>query len=346
MMGNKAIYIYDRNHTKLDEISFFSGLKYGWTLNDVDTCEFSLALSNNKCTEANTTYFNHVEVWDESTNTAVWGGILAGRDFEDVNLKLNCLSYEALFRWRRMRYKDYGEMTYGALTEEMVDDTNAIEDTGVSIGTITSGSIKTTRIIEETDMLLEKLKALCADANYDWEIDLDRQYNFYLRKGSDKPHYELIWGGDGDNILAAPSRAEDVLSMANAVYSETDTLDTLVEDATSQGLYGLVEGIFSANEGVSVQATLNAQASGELQRTAYPVNTLTIAAKDSQLCPFSGIIVGDSVTVKLIPYFDFSAQMRIIRMVHDEDTNTRDVTFGTCILRPAAPTKRLYKIVG
>lgn len=343
---SKFLRIFDRKHNILDEIETYDNLSYGWTLNDIDSLTFNIGLEDNKCNESNMQMFNHIEIWDN--DQCYWGGVIAGRSFEGSKLKVNCLDYMFLLKFRRLRAKTYPTRDYGTLMTLLINDVNAILSSGVTIGNISNGSLQTTRIVQNTDYCLDKIKEFNYDANYDFDVDVDRKFNFHIRKGADKPYYQLEYGGDADNILEAPSLAQDVMSMANSVYSEIQnngsiSLSSLAQDNYSQNLYGLVEGTFSANNGVTDQATINNQTNGALQRSAYPPNSFSIKAKDSSLCPFSDIQVGDRVTVSLIPYFGFKSLMRIIKMVHDENTGVRDITFGEIIYRPQPPVKKLYK---
>ena len=342
---SKFLRVFDRNHNILDELTGMDNLTYGWTLNDVDTLGCQLSLSDPKCIGSTVQFANHIEVTDDSTGAVVWGGQIAGQSFSDSRLKLNCLDYGSLMRWRRMRAKSYGAMDYGSLVSLMLADVNAVSQCGVTAGAIAAGALMTTRSVGNTDFLLDRIRAFCADANYDWQVDEYRHLNFFLRKGSDKPQYVLEYGGPADNIIQAPDMAVDMLNMANVVYSEIETppLTSLAQDTAAQALYGLVEGVFSANAGVSVQSTLNNQVAGQLQRTAYPTRAVTLKARDSAMCPFDDLTVGDAVTVSLIPYFGYSQVMRIIRMVHDESAGVRDITFGEIIYRPQPPRKTLYR---
>jgi len=340
----KHLRIFDRKHNILDEIDTYNNdLQYGWALNDIDTASFSIGLENKKCTQVNMFPRNHIEIWNDSA--CIWGGQIAGLNFDNPGLKVNCLDYLSLLKWRRLRAKTYGPTDYATLLTQMINDTNAISATGVSLGTMASGALQTTRTVANTDFLIDKIYEYCSDVNYDFDVDISRKFNFYLRKGADKTKYVLEYGGTADNIIEKPTLAQDIMSMANSIYSEitSPSLNSLTQSAYSQGLYGLMEDIYSANSGVSVQSTLDNQCQGALQRQAYPVNSFSIKAKDSLLCPFSDIIVGDTITVSLIPYFKFKQTIRVIRMVHDENTGTRDITFGNITFKPQRPVKRLYK---
>jgi len=345
----KFIRIFDRSHKLLEEIDELEPPTYGWTLDDIDTMDVQLSLSDAKCTPTNAQFANHIELIDEDDNI-VWGGAIFGRNFDDTALKLNCLDYGVLLKYRHMRAKQYAAMQYGALMQQMIADCEAARPdfpTGVSIGSIAAGALQTTRLVKSTEFLWAKIKEFGDDVNYDYGVDVTRAFHFWLRKGADKPQYILEYGGDADNIIVNPTLAQDILSLANSVYAESatgdSTLTSSVEDTNSQALYGLFEGTFSPNDGVSVQSTLDTQTSGQLQRVSKPADSITLTAKDSPLCPFSDIEVGDRVTLHLIPYFDYSASVRILRMVHDESKGTRSITVGSVVFKPTAPIKRLYK---
>jgi len=343
----KSLFIYDKNHIKLDEIMNYDGLTYGWTLDDIDTLDFNIGLEDNKCTQRNLFFYNHIEVEDENNNI-LWGGIIAGIVFQGTTVHVNCLDYLALLKGRLLDAKTYATQTYGLLLTQMLTDINAKKLTGISLGTVDSGSLKTTRIVQNTDFLLDKIKEYCNDTNYDYGVDVNRLFNFYLRKGQDKIQYQVEYGGDADNILEAPSLSQDILSMANRVYAEilnsgTILLSSLVQNIASQALYPWVEDIANANDGVIVQSTLDNLVNGQLQRTAFPINSFSIRIKDSTLCPFKDIFVGDAITVSLPLYFGFKAVLRILQMKHTESTSERDIMFGQMIVRPQPPIERLYK---
>lgn len=340
----KCLKIFDRLHNILDEIDEYSGLKYGWTLNGLGKAQFSIGLESKKCTSENFEFRNHIEVWEDK---CIWGGQIVDRQFDDSKLNISLYGYLSLLDKRRLRAKVYPNMAYGDLYVSMLDDVNAIEDTGVSVGNMAANSLKTQRTVNNTDFLLKKLQDYCSDSNYDIDVDNDRKLNFYLRKGTIKSSYLLEYGGDADNILSAPSLEQSAMSMANSIYSEikndSSTLTSLAEDGNSKGLYGLQEDVLNANDGIVLQNTLDNNTSSELQRRAYPANSLSLKVKDSSLCPFDDIEVGDSITVHLIPYWNFTDILRIIEMAHNEDDGTRDIVVGQTLYRPQPPVKKLYR---
>lgn len=341
----KIIRIFNKDHIILDELSEYSNLTYTWTLNGLGASEFDIPLSSSKCTEINLQFKNHVEVIDESNNI-VWGGIIIQQAFQDNKIHVNCYGYLGLFWKRRLRATAYPQMSYGSLIQQMIIDTNNIADTGVTIGNIASGSLFTQRNFTNTDMLLDKINEIIGDCNNDIEVDNDRKINFYLKKGTDKSKYIVQYGTDADNISGAPTLNRSILNSGNSIYSEctvdSNTLTSTSSDQTSINIFGLIEDVLSAPSGVVVQNTLDNAVSGALQREAYPINNITLSIKDSNLCPFNDVFVGDSVTVYLRPYWEFKQVLRILEIKHDENTGKRDITVGQSIYRNPKPQTKLY----
>lgn len=345
--------IFTRNHVQIDELYQFAPPKYGWTLNDIDTLTADIALTDPKCTAANMQMGNHMEYCADD-GTAVWGGYIAGQNFSDTALTLNCVDYLSLLKYRRLRAKTYSAMAYGALNQQMIDDAKAARPDypiGLTGYAIAQGGLTTQREVKSTDRLLDKIKDINADANYDYWVDTERVYHFALRRGADKPQYVLEYGGEADNIIVSPTLGRDILNLVNAVYAEstvTDsnnnstTITSEQQDTASQQLYGLYEGTFSPNDGVTDQSTLDTQTASALALDSIPADSITITCTDSTLCPFDDLGIGDRVTLHLIPYLDYTASVRVLRMVQDDDKQTRDITVGSVVYKPQGPQRRAY----
>lgn len=348
------IKLFDRHHVQLDELYQFSPPKYGWTLNDIDTLTLDIALSDPKCTPVNMQLGNHIE-YAQDNGTTIWGGYIAGHNFSDAKLTLNCVDYLSLLKYRRLRAKTYSTMDYGSLVHQMILDCQSAR-TDYPIGltgySIASGAISTTREVKSTDMLLAKIKDFCGDANYDYWVDTARVFHFALRRGADKPQYVLERGGEADNIVTSPTLARDILNLANDVYAESQitdsnnnstTITSEQQDTSSQSVYGLYEGTFSPNDGVSIQATLDTQTTAALALDCVPADSITLTCVDGTQCPFNDLAIGDRVTLHLIPYFNYTASVRILRMVQDDDKQTRDITVGSVVYKPQGPQRRAYQ---
>lgn len=340
----KYLKIFNRLHVILDEVDDISGLQYSWTLNGLGKAKFSIGLESIKCTSENFKFGNHVEIYEGST--LIWGGQIINREFADSKLNISCYGYLSLLDRRRLRAKSYVNQSYGDLLTEMLADINALQDTGVALGIVAAGSLKTQRTVTNKDFLLKKLQEFCEDSNYDMDVDAERKFNFYLRKGSVKSQNLLEYGGDADNILSAPSLSQSGLKIANAVYSEVTnggvTLTSLAQDSGSQGLYGLCEGVYTGNDSVILQNTLDNNTISELQRVYLPTSYLKVKIKDSTLCPYSNIEVGDSVPVSIRPYWSYAETLKILEIEHDEETGNRDLTLGETLIRVAPATIKQF----
>ena len=119
----KVLIISDGYGRVIDTLyEYGNDLKYGWTLNDIDTLEVSLSLTNPKCTEKLAKLSNHIQVVDKDTKNVLWGGIIFGHNFNDSTLKLNALDFNSVLKHKRLRAKQYPEMKYGDLAKQLILD--------------------------------------------------------------------------------------------------------------------------------------------------------------------------------------------------------------------------------
>ena len=336
----RYIKVYDRLHNVLDELYEISGLKPTRTLNGMGRLEFDVPLKSTKCTETNFGKRNLIEVYEDDVK--IWGGQISLIGFKDSKLHVSCYGYMSLLWKRRLRAKNYASQTYGSLFTNMLSDVNAIADTGVSLGNIASNALITQRSVKETDYILPKFQELAGDCNYDFDVDLDRKLNFYLRKGEDKTKYTLQYTGDGDNVNVAPDLSRSWMECANSIYSASDALTSTALNQSSIDEYGIMEGDYSASSGITTQSTLDNYVNGELQRRAFPADALTLSCIDSEQCPFSDIFVGDTITVYIREYWEYRSPQRILEITDDFDKNTREIVVGQTIYRPQPPNTKLY----
>ena len=182
--------IYDLNHNILDEIDIFNNdLVYGWTLNDIDTATFSIGLENPKCTPINFQKKNLIEICDGDTGIIKWGGQISNINFDEPALKITCMDNLSLLNYRRLRATTYNNLTYGNLFTQMINNTNAISPaTKITIGNIDANAILTTRTVTNTDFLLTDIQNFNADVNYDFDVDVNRKFNFYTREKVQTSH--------------------------------------------------------------------------------------------------------------------------------------------------------------
>ena len=353
-MEEHFIRLFDRHHTLLAELyDICDDLTYSWTLDDIANLTVSIPLEHPLCTPENLQFTNHVEVVGCASNVLIWGGILMGQEFHDGCVQITCSDYTVLLKYRRLRAKIYPPLDYGTLLQQMITDTEAAQANfplGITDYLIDRGALQTSKEVKNNELLWDKLKEFCAEMNYDCWLDEARRFHFWLRKGIDKSHYHLEWGGDYDNILAAPQLSRDIKTLANLVYTDATVQDgknTMVywaetRDTVSEEKYGLFEEYVTPSSTEKEQALLDILVNSTLQRTSIPADTITVTAADTALCPFSDLETGDHITLQLFPYFNYTANARILQMKHTEKTQTRQFTLGNLLLKPQAPQMHLY----
>jgi len=338
------IKVFTKAHVLLDEIDDYSDLKWTKTLNGIGSASFKIGIESTKAIETNLRYYNHLEIYDGTT--LVWGGYIVGREFNDSAITVNALGYLGLLKDRRFRAKTYTTQSYGSMVTAMLADVNAVAATGITLGTIASGSANTTRTVTDKDIVLDVLLDLMDDLNYNIEVTDSRTLNFHLRKGKYESTNLLVFGDDNyDNIVLAPTLSQTCLDMGNSIYGELSdgSLDSSSTDSTSITTYGTIERVLTADNTVTDQTTLDNATASELARIKEPLYAITLSVIDTNMFPFSEMEVGDSVPVSLIPYWNFSADLKILEITHDFSNGQRTLTVGSIVYRSAKPSKKLYK---
>ena len=122
----------------------------------------------------------------------------------------------------------------------------------------------------------------------------------------------------------------------------SNTITSEFQDDYSIGLFGLFEGTYSANNGISIQNTLDNYVIGELNRRCYPLNSVSLEVINSSLCDMSKLKIGHIVEVELKPFFNFKDNLRVIEITHNTENETYNLTVGETIFRPAKPTVKYY----
>jgi len=328
----------------LDEINETSALTYTWTLDGLGSLTLSVPLENTKTNASNFNFKNHIEVIDENNNI-IWCGQILTRDFSGPLLVAGAYGYLSLLSRRTVNNKAYASMNIGALCMSIISDVNVKYDTGITAGTVSTGAITTQLTTVDTDMALDKITSSAAVGNYDFEIDSNRKFNFYTKKGTDKStKYTLEYGGVADNVLINPDLTQSFKDSANVIWAEIPTPALIASASNNDSIsqYGREDEALIVASSVIDQTTLNACCNSELAKMAYATDTLTLKVRDSILCPFSDISLGDTVMVSLIPYWGFKQPLRIIEMTQDEATGQRDIVVGTCNYRTQRPVKKIY----
>jgi hypothetical protein len=192
------------------------------------------------------------------------------------------------------------------------------------------------------DNYYSRITTICTAFNYDFNMDVNFCFNYYLHMGTNKSKYSINYGTKHDNVTTDPTYSQDTSSMANAIIYNGAVL---AQNIPSQNMYGII----GAPTAVTIAsgattADIKNQVNAEEQTIQYPSVGIQVSIIDSNLCPFNDMFIGDSVTVNLPAYWGFNQLMRIIELDFDDMACLCSVTLGSIVYKPAPPQKKLYII--
>ena len=180
------------------------------------------------------------------------------------------------------------------------------DDTGASNLNITLGvdeasetQLNTRQVSYSLQNIKDALTSLTAleDDNFDFEFTYDRTFNCYKEKGEEKLNLELLYPGNVDSMTINRSAA----NLVNKIYQigsgiGDERLQVSVSNSASRQTYGTRESVIS-NSNVDLEATLQAQAVGELWDRKDPTNLPQVVISDGSINP-SNVQVGDYVPLQ------------------------------------------------
>jgi hypothetical protein len=209
------------------------------------------------------------------------------------------------------------------------------------LGHTETNTVTINNVVYSDEDFYTRFQNLNATYNQDFDIDQLFKFNYYLRKGADKPYYSLNYATLADNVTGSPTFNLDTTSMANALLYNGQVL---AQDLTSQAIYGKIGAVSGVSLSGGTQADIQTAVNAELLRTNYPSVNIECGIVDSAMCPFSDVNIGDSISVNFPSYFSFNQLMRIIEMSFDDMTGICTVSLGNIIYRPQKPNTKIYLI--
>lgn len=345
------ILIYDRNHNYIDTLVEFGDVNTMLTLNGVNKASFKVPLNSQKSNPLLLEFRNHVEVYDE--DTLIWYGLIVQRDFDGPSITIGCYGYLHLLNKRRLLNKTFSPMQYGKLYTQLLNHVNTKSNTLVKAG-VFDESQSTSRKVESTDYLLDKLIEFTNDINFIVEVDNEFNLNLLSKRPQEREYiFQYKYDDEFNNILRLPSVSQSELDMCNSIHGEMtikneetgeETVITY-EQSNQQSIeqYGLLEGVAEINDGVVLEETLKEKVNEELKRVEWILNQLTISISDSYLAPIRELKPGHDITIILEPYFDLKTTVKLLEIEINHTDNTATVTLGQFIQRPQKPQTIIYK---
>lgn len=306
-MSFTRVIVATRSGNKLAEIDA-DVLNVSWRLNEIGKCEFTVAANNPKATAANLRFNNRV-ILQFDNGLPDWGGIIVPpRKWDGYDITVTALSAEAILKTRttdRGRY--FTSQTVGAIYQALIEEANAVSDTGIAIGSIFAGGDT-----HSPDYHFKSLFSIIQDSlskrlsTMDFSITptvtsttVSFLANWHLTRGTTKTNVVLLQGNNVQPLsLAEQGTIVNYWHTAGSGASwGADRLTADAFDSASIALYGLQEG--SAIYGdVSEEGTLQTNANNLLSESAYPYNLFTVQAINAAPGYFADYDVGDIITLQ------------------------------------------------
>jgi len=343
----KFIKIYDINHNILAELTEYNTLIHDFLLNGMGKCSFNVPMNSIKCTQLNFQPFNIIEIWN-SIN-CVWWGVIAFAVPVGSVLNVSCYDYTYLLQKTTAIGETITNKTIQVvMANEVANFNKASGRVAPTIRpiliqhNIDANTSMFASVTYNDDNCYSRLTTICTSFNYDFNVDVNFCFNYYSYMGANKSKYSINYGTKHDNVTTDPTYSQDTSSMANAI---TYNGAVLVQNIPSQNIYGIIGAptTVSPTTGETQADILNA-VNAEQQRLAFPSVGIQCNIIDSNLCPFSDMFIGDSVTVNFPAYWGFNQPMRIIELDFDDMACLCTVTLGNIVYKPAKPQQKIYAI--
>lgn len=235
----------------------------------------------------------------------IFGGVLLSRTINGgsngmTSFSVDMADFSILLDKRRTGALFQRTATDSAdIVQDLLDYTNAISDTGISIGnkpTSTKNRNITSRYANIRDEIASMSNLKKYDG-YDWDVDVTKKLNiYYPSKGS--TNNNIIF--DEFNTLSFQSIRQLQGRLTNRVivfgsgYGDTMVTATR-ENTTSQSTWGLLEDGLS-EKGVEDTSELADRGDQFLNNNAYPIDVISLSHRDDNP-DFTSYNIGDTVRI-------------------------------------------------
>lgn len=322
-MSFARFIVADKSGTTLAELSPDIG-PISWRLNRVGKVDFSLAVTDPKSI-ANYLKFGNRVLIEFENGLPNWGGVIdPPRKWDGSNITCRAYSGAYLFKYRttdKGRY--FAGASAGTIFQTLIQETNAIEDTGVVIGDIyTSGSghLPSYHYKCLLDIFQKSLTKRLSTSDFDFVPTesggrIIFTTNFYESKGVDKTQWALTQGANLTRIGLIEQgpiiNSWDVAGEGTNWGSERLTANE--QNIDSIALYGLRQDSKVYSD-VSYQSTLDDHADNLLAVTKNPYNIFTLSVLDKKPAGFADYDLGDTISL-MAPDYGFGGIDTTVRIL-------------------------------
>lgn len=238
----KIIKIYNKNFTKLANFTEpdFTSLTYKRTKGEIGDASFTIRLSRPKMNEVNLNLYNRIEIFEEGDKKFV--GIITQKIVKLDTAEIRCRELPFIMKKRIVGTNYTLSGSVDAMITQVIDDMNAVEDTGISIGSLSG--IGTVNLTFNNADVWTVIKQICEATGNQFEVNYNRQLVVAPTIGTDKSE-TVLFRYNVDQVANANMIGfeieDDGENIFTKVYGKSAALSTDQEDAGLIASYGTLE---------------------------------------------------------------------------------------------------------
>lgn len=328
--------------TPIGEFKEFRNLKFSRRLNNYGTCSFEIPADDPKASSLIALRAYTIEVYRD--DFLIWAGEQAVRDGQldkagNNWCKITCFDwFEQLFSRYTGESVTFAGVDAGEIAWQLIDTTQTESDLG-----ITEGTIEATQNRDRTYNNQNIGEAIINLANvingFDFEINTSQVFNVAANIGVDRTNLVLEYGRN----IQAIQITEDFSSPINRAIvlgsgsDFTAPLRVDRDDAASQALYGLREGLINELE-VSEITTLEDKGDALTRKKGMPLLKTRMTLIPSSSPTIEDFALGDILTLKVVSgVYNIQSQFRVYEWTVSyppSEIEVLDLVLGNFILLP------------
>lgn len=266
-----------------------------------------------------------------------WGGVIEPpRERKQGVVELTAYSGEYLLGLRQTALtRLFTNATAGEMARALLNEANAIDFSGVEVGSIDEGGERYSTEFHAQLLLKVIQESILPLTGVDWSVSAGEEngriiFRLHIHERRGRTHNH-IWLIEGRNITPANLKEQGRLTNAWTVVGGGADWSTRpvgsAEDTIGQHRYGLREASQIANS-VTDPATLAALAAGNLEQTRELFPGLTLDTLNLTPAPWAEYDVGDTVWVDL-PSYALHGYRRPLRIIAREFIRAQGVVRHT-----------------
>jgi len=235
------IKIYSKTFVKLATFveQDFTGLQHQRARAEIGDCSFTIKLNRAKMSDANLNLYNRVKIIEDGV--VKFTGIITQKIVKLDTADIRCRELPFILKKRLVGNAYTLSGAVNDVVTTLMNDINASEDTGISIGTLSG--IGTVNLTFNRADAWTVLKQICEATGNQFEIK-DRTLTVAPQIGTDKSS-SILFRYNVDQIANANLMSfeveDDGENIVTKSYGKSDALTSTQTDVTLQGKYGTIE---------------------------------------------------------------------------------------------------------